>query len=55
MKEPYFIVEQRGSNAKIENANCFLGSSINNVIYWINDNKDFDHRDHLWYWALKPI
>lgn len=38
----YYIIERRKGNAEIEDANCFLTSSMNKVILWINNNKDFD-------------
>jgi len=51
----YYIVERRRDNTMTEDANCFLGSSMNKVVDWINDNKDFDKRDYNWYWVVIKI
>ncbi len=51
----FYIVERRRDNNETEDANCFLSSSMDKVVDWINDNKDFDNRDSNWYWAVIKI
>lgn len=51
----YYIIERRKGNSKIEDTNCFLGSSMDKVINWINDNKDFDDRNFYWWWVVIKI
>lgn len=51
----YYIIERRKGNIEIEDANCFLGSSMDKVIDWINDNKDFDKREFYWWWCVIKI
>ena len=51
----YYIVERRRGNTQTEDANCFLGSTMDNVINWINNNKDFDDRNFNWYWVVIKI
>ncbi len=52
-KTEYYIIERR-INLETVNANCFISSSINDVIKWINDNKDFDEVTN-WYWCVIKI
>lgn len=47
-----YIVERRRGYAEIEDSNCFIGSSMDKIIEWINRNKDFDKRDFYWYWVI---
>jgi len=49
------MIERRKGNIEIENSNCFLASSMDKVIEWINDNKDFDNRDFYWWWCVIKI
>ena len=51
----FYIVERRKDNTMTEDANCFLGSSMDKVVEWINNNKDFDKRDYNWYWVVIKI
>ena len=51
----FYIVERRKDNTMTEDANCFLGSSMDKVVEWINSNKDFDKRDYNWYWVVIKI
>ena len=51
----YYIVERRKGFAITEDANCFLSDSIEHVIAWINENKDFDSRNFYWWWAVIKI
>jgi hypothetical protein len=51
----FYIVERRKDNTMTEDANCFLGSSMDKVVDWINNNKDFDKRDYNWYWVVIKI
>lgn len=51
MKEIY-IVERRIIDGITEDSDCFVGSSMEKVIIWINDNKDFDDRTYVWYWVV---
>jgi hypothetical protein len=51
----YYIIERRKGNIEIEDANCFLSSSMENVIEWINSNKDYDKREFYWYWVVIKI
>ena len=51
----YYIIERRKGDIEIEDANCFLGSSIDKVIEWINTNKDFDKREFYWWWCVIKI
>ena len=52
----YYIIERR-KGGETEDANCFLGSSIDKCIEYINNNKDFDNRDFYWkwYWCIIKI
>ena len=51
----FYIVERRKDNTMTQDANCFLGSSMDKVVDWINNNKDFDRRDYNWYWVVIKI
>lgn len=51
----FYIVERRKDNTMTEDANCFLGSSMDKVVDWINNNKNFDKRDYNWYWVVIKI
>lgn len=51
----YYIIERRKYDIEIEDANCFLGSSMDKVIEWINNNKDFDKREFYWWWCVIKI
>lgn len=51
----YYIIERHKSNHITEDSNCFLGSSIDKVINWINNNKDFDDRKFYWWWVVIKI
>lgn len=56
--QSYYIIERRKIiNGKIiiEDPNCYITDTLNNVKKWINDNKDFDDREFLWYWAVHKI
>lgn len=55
MNKNFYIVERRKENNMTENANCFLSSSLDKVVDWINNNKDFDKRDPNWYWVVIKI
>jgi hypothetical protein len=51
----YYIVERRNGFGETEDANCFLGSSMEKVMEWIDSNKDFDLRNFHWWWAVIKI
>ena len=51
----FYMVERRRDNTMTEDANCFLGSSMDKVVEWINNNKDFDKRGYNWYWVVLKI
>jgi len=51
----YYIIERRKGNFETEDSNCFLSSSMDKVIDWINDNSDFSNRDYLWWWVVIKI
>lgn len=50
-----YIVEQRyieQRKCKTGVSCCFVSFSIDKIINWINDNKDFDTNNSNWYWAV---
>lgn len=51
----YYIIERRKGDTETEDANCFLGSSMDKVIEWIHANKDFDERKLNWWWVVIKI
>lgn len=51
----YYIIERRKGNIEIEDANCFLSSSMEKIIEWINSNKDYDKREFYWWWVVINI
>jgi uncharacterized UBP type Zn finger protein len=51
----YYIIERKKGNIIIEDANCFLSSSMDKIVSWINDNKDFDNRTFHWWWCVIKI
>ena len=51
----YYIIERRKGNIEIEDANCFLSSSMEKIIEWINSNKDYDKREFYWWWVVIKI
>jgi len=51
----YYIIERRKGDIEIEDSNCFLSSSMDNVIDWINNNRDFDEREFHWWWVVTKI
>jgi hypothetical protein len=51
----YYIIEKRKGHIEIDVPNCFLTSSMDKVVEWINNNKDFDNRDYCWWWVVIKI
>lgn len=47
-----YIIERRSGNGKTEDSDCFISSSMNNIVKWIKENKDFDSNDFNWWWVV---
>ena len=50
-----YIVERRNYNGIVEDSDCFLSSSLENVKTWILNNQDFDTESSNWYWCVLKI